>query len=219
VASDAGIVRRWKGRLAIRRQLRDRARASVVYWGRRAGSTRGRQMLKEARARWALRKQQVAEAERVIERHSGVDSMSDRGVALVASFEGFRSCPYQDAVGVWTIGYGETRGISRTTACISRSRALQKLRARLNRDYLSPVLRLAKAIDLDLTQNQADALGSLSYNTGPGVFERGRTMGDAMRSKNKRRIADAFLAYDKAGGRTLPGLTRRRRAERALFLR
>ena len=44
-------------------------------------------------------------------------------------------------------------------------------------------------------------------------------MGNAIRSKNRARIADAFLVYDKAGGRTLPGLTRRRRAERALFKR
>lgn len=211
------VLSRWRDKLAGRRTLLARARSSVVYWGRRAGSAHGKAMLHEARARYALRGRQVAEAERVVASHAGVSTMSNAGVALVASFEGFRARPYLDAVGVRTQGFGETQEPLGGTW--TRAYALGRLRARLNRDYLAPVLRLARVIGLSLSQNEADALGSLAYNLGPGIFDAGRTMGDAMRSKDRRHIADAFLVYDKAGGRTLPGLTRRRRAERALFLK
>lgn len=214
-----GVVDRWKDKLKIRRGLLAAARASVVYWGRRAGSVHGKAMLREARARFALRTRQVAEAERVILANTAISTVSKAGLALVAGFEGFRSCPYRDAVGVWTIGYGETRGIGSGSKCISRDTALGMLRKRLNNDYLAPVLRTARAARFPLTQNQADALASLVYNLGPGILSSGSTMGDAIRSKNRMRIADAFLVYDHAGGHVLPGLTRRRKAERALFLR
>jgi lysozyme len=213
------VASRWKTRLAARRRLLATAQVTVARAARRAGSVRGRHLLEEAVARRALRRRQVAEAERVLARHpDDVSGVSERGVALVAGFEGFRAYPYQDAVGVWTIGYGETRGVGPHTPPVTRAQAGVQLRARLNHDYLSPVLKVAAGIGLHLTQGQADALASLSYNLGPGIFALGRTMGDALRSKDGRRIADAFLVYDKAGGRALPGLTRRRRAERAIFL-
>lgn len=174
-------------------------------------------MLREAVARRELRRSQVAYAQRVVDRHRGVSRMSDAGVAFVAGFEGFRANVYRDAVGVLTQGYGETKGITPGRPW-ARSYALRRLRERLDSDYLAPVLKVAKDAGLDLAQHEADALGSLSYNLGPGIFQRGRTMGDAIRSKDKRRIADAFLVYSKAGGRALPGLTRRRREERAMFL-
>jgi lysozyme len=211
------VLSRWRARRAERVKLRDRARRSVVYWGRRAGSAHGKAMLREARARLALRNQQVAQADRVIDRHARVSTVSNAGVAFVAGFEGFRANAYRDPVGVLTQGYGETQEL--TAKPWTRAYALARLRRRLNHDYLAPVLKLTDAIDLDLTQRQADALASLVYNLGPGILAPGKTMGAALRSKNRRTIADAFLVYDKADGRRLPGLTRRRRAERALFLK
>jgi lysozyme len=215
------ILSRWRGRLATRRKLLDRAQRSVAYWTRRARSAHGAAMLREARARLALRKQQVAAAERIVQRHSTVTTVSPAGLAMIAGFEGFRSRPYQDAVGVWTIGYGETRGIGPHTKPWTRDYALRQLRTRVNRDYLAPVLATASIIHLELNQHQADALASLVYNVGPGILAPGHTMGNALRSHDHRRIADAFLPYDKAGSppRALAGLTRRRRAERALYLR
>jgi lysozyme len=215
------IVRqRWASKLIARREMLADARKSVAYWAKRAGNARGRGMLEEAKTRRALRQRQVTEAERVLDRHPGqVTTLSPAGVALVASFEGFRAAPYRDAVGVATIGYGETRGITMSTRPWTREHAAAQLRVRLNRDYLRPVLAATRAAGLTLTQNQADALASLAYNLGPGIFARGRTMGDAIASRDHRRIADAFLEYASAGGRVLPGLARRRRAERALYLR
>jgi lysozyme len=211
------VLDRWHARRADRVKLRDRARRSVVYWARRAGSAHGKAMLKEARARLTLRNQQVAEADRVINRHADISTVSNAGVAFVAGFEGFSAKACRDPVGVLTQGYGETQEL--TAKPWTRAYALARLRRRLNRDYLAPVLALAKAINLDLTQRQADALASLVYNLGPGILAPGATMGAALRSKNHRVIANAFLPYDRAGDRRLPGLTRRRRAERALYLK
>src|SRR3954454_7200889 len=97
------VLSRWTANLATRRKLLDHARRSVVYWGRRAGSAHGRHMLSEARARYEIRRKQVDEATKVVARHQSAGSVSARGLALIAGFEGFRSAPYRDAVGVWTI--------------------------------------------------------------------------------------------------------------------
>jgi lysozyme len=172
--------------------------------------------------KWKLEqwRQRAGYARRVLDRNRPRPTgVSSAGLELIRGFEGFRSCPYRDAVGVWTIGYGETSGIGPNTPCWSESTARLRLRSRVDRDYLAPVLKLAKAVGLELNQHEADALASFSYNLGPGVFGKGRSMGDAIRSKNRERIANSFLLYDKAGGRTLEGLTRRRRRERELFLK
>lgn len=215
------VLSRWTAKLRGRRKLLDRAERSVRYWSRRAGSAHGKQMLKSARARLALRRTQVDQAERVVARHdrSAASSVSDAGVAFVAGFEGFRARPYRNYPGEpLTIGYGETKGVTAGMVW-TRTKALAALRRRLNADYYAPVLRACKSAGFNPTQREADALASLVYNLGPGILQAGRSMGDALRSKSRARIAAAFLVYDKADGRTWPGLTRRRKAERAMFLR
>src|SRR5216117_2997776 len=87
--------------------------------------------------------------------------VSDNGVHLVASFEGFRSHPYRDAVGVWTIGYGETRGINAHTPAVTEREARRMLTKRLNADFAAKIPHADK-----LNQNQFDALASFSYNLG-----------------------------------------------------
>jgi lysozyme len=156
----------------------------------------------------------------------GVRRVSAAGVHLISDFEGGQGRDglfhaYQDAVKVWTIGYGHTVGVSAGSRPLTKAQAQQLLRRDLNRVYAPPVRKAAKAIGLKLTQNEFDALVSAVYNLGPGILDRGRTLGDALRSKDRHRIADAFLVYDKAGTppRPLAGLTRRRKAEKALFLK
>lgn len=200
------VTTRWKAKLAIRENLLTAARKRYVWHPTKAN-----------RATLDKRKAQVLEAEKVIARHTRVGSVSDRGVELVAGFEGFRAHVYRDAVGVPTQGYGETHGITPGRAW-TQTYARERLRQRLNADYLAPVLRYCRSQDFEPTQRQADALASLAYNLGPGIFARGRTIGEAIASHSTRRIADAFLVYDIAGGHKLPGLTRRRQIERGLFL-
>ena len=61
--------------------------------------------------------------------------LSDRGAKLSADFEGFRSCPYRDAVGVWTIGFGSTSGVGPNTKCMSRADALKRMKREVDQTY------------------------------------------------------------------------------------
>lgn len=149
---------------------------------------------------------------------------SAKALEFIAAFEGGQSKdgmfrPYRDPVGVWTIGYGHTTGVTAATKPITKGRALSLLRVDVNATYAPPVARAARAAGLKLKQHEFDALVSFVYNLGPGVLDPGRSMGDAIARKNRNHIADAFLLYDKAGTppRPLPGLTRRRAAEARLF--
>jgi lysozyme len=146
-------------------------------------------------------------------------TVSAQLVAAVAQFEGGRAPdgrfhPYYDRAGaVWTIGYGHTEGVSATSRPLTSEEARHLLETDLNSKYLPAVARLA----LSLNQKQLDALASFVYNVGPGYLDAGHTMGDALRRQDWAAAARAFLLYDKAGGKALPGLTRRRRWESQLF--
>lgn len=137
------------------------------------------------------------------------------GVRLVARFEGFRSCPYRDPVGVWTIGYGETLHVGPSTACISQRRARRQLRRRLERDFGNEVRRL---VTVDLSQRQYEALTSFAYNVGIGAFQ-ASTLLRVLNAGDRAQAANELLRWTRGGGVVLLGLVRRRRAERRRFLR
>ena len=80
--------------------------------------------------------------------------LSDRGAQLIMEFEGFRSCPYRDAVGKWTIGFGSTKGVGPKTPCITREQAEARMRREIDATYGKAV----NDLPVDLTQNQHDAL-------------------------------------------------------------
>jgi lysozyme len=140
-------------------------------------------------------------------------TISDAGVGMIAGFEGFVGHPYKDAVGVWTIGYGHTAGVGPNTPHLTQQQAQALLRRDLESTYVPPVRKWAKL----LNQQQFDALVSLVYNVGPGVLQRGHSLGDALAAGNLRAAGDSILLYDHAGARRLPGLTRRRQAEHRLY--
>lgn len=142
-------------------------------------------------------------------------NLSKAGAQLIEAFEGFVPHPYRDAVGVWTIGYGSTRGVGPNTPRVTRAQAEARLMREVDATYGAAI----NALGLPLNQNQFDALTSFVYNVGPGGVASSTTVGKRLRARDWTAAADALLAWDKAGGRTLAGLTRRRRAERALFLK
>lgn len=150
-----------------------------------------------------------------------VSGIGRNGLELITEFEGFYARPYRDPVGVWTIGYGTTKGVGPSTRQISRPEALTRLRSELDSEYAPAVFRAARRAGKTLTRNEADALISAVYNLGPGVLAHDRSLGAALRKRHgwRKATADALLLYDHAGGQRLPGLSRRRRAERDLFLK
>lgn len=143
--------------------------------------------------------------------------ISDKGISLIKQFEGLRLTSYQDSVGVWTIGYGWTQPVDgkpiRPGMTIKEETAERLLRTGLV-GYESDVSKLVK---VKLTQGQFDALVSFAYNLGARALSTS-TLLQKLNSGDYAGAADEFPRWNKAGGKVLLGLTRRREAERALFL-
>jgi GH24 family phage-related lysozyme (muramidase) len=142
--------------------------------------------------------------------------VSDAGVALIKEFEGFPhgGRPYRDMVGVWTIGYGHTEGVSAHSTCLNIQQASDLLRRDLARRYGPAV----DALQLPLNQHQFDALVSFVFNCGVGAISAKMKIGRTLRARDWTAAAEALLAWNKAGGVPVAGLTRRRKAERAMFI-
>ncbi len=142
---------------------------------------------------------------------------SEKGIALIKEFEGCKLTAYQDSVGVWTIGYGWTQPVDgkpiRAGMTIKQETAERLLKTGLV-SYESDVSRLVK---VGLTQGQFDALVSFTYNLGGRALSTS-TLLRKLNAGDYAGAADEFLRWNKAGGKVLNGLTRRREAERALFL-
>jgi len=140
-------------------------------------------------------------------------------IDLVKEFEGCKLTAYRDAVGVWTIGYGTTAraglGIIPTGGMtITQAEADQLLADGLNKfaDQIRPM------IEADLNDNQFGACVSLAYNIGAHAFSTSSALKHINAGGDYAKAADSLLLWNKAGGKTLKGLVRRREAERKLFL-
>jgi lysozyme len=138
----------------------------------------------------------------------------DLAVKTVDSFEGCQLRAYQDVVGIWTIGWGETAGVSPGMVW-TQERADIVLRRRVGQ-FLLAVLQRCPALHLESPARQA-ACVSLAYNIGIGAFGASSVCRKTM-AQDFAGAADSFLLWNKAGGRRVEGLTRRRKAERALYL-
>lgn len=144
---------------------------------------------------------------------TGEMTVSDRGVELVAKYEGCRLEAYKCPAGVWTIGYGHTAGVTQGQVLPSKEAAKALLKEDLKKygGYVNDCIRKG-LIQFSLNQNQFDALTSFCYNCGNGNLQK------LVSGRDAATVADKFPAYNKGGGRVLEGLTRRREEERALFL-
>lgn len=139
---------------------------------------------------------------------------SSAGIALIKKFEGCRLEAYQDVVGVWTIGYGDTSNVRPATR-ITQQQAEDRLANRLAQEFEPGVM--AGIGNAPATQPQFDAMVSLSWNIGIGAFAKS-SVARFHRSGDYAAAAYAFLLWNKAGGQVYDGLVRRREEERALYL-
>jgi lysozyme len=138
--------------------------------------------------------------------------ISNNGIALLKEFEGCKLEAYQDVAGVWTIGYGHTKGVQPGMK-ISRQEADDLLAQELD-TYECAVERACREIP---NQNQFSAMVVLAYNIGTGAFLKS----SVLRLHNAGKFAEAasaFSMWNKAGGKIRAGLTRRRASEAALYL-
>ena len=139
--------------------------------------------------------------------------ISSAGLELIKRFEGLRLSSYRDAVGVWTIGWGHTR-TARPGMRITREEADGLLREDVARFEAC----VESAVGRMINQNQFDALVSFAFNVGCSALSRS-TLVRKVRAGDALGAANQFARWNKAGGRVLAGLTRRRAAERELFER
>lgn len=144
---------------------------------------------------------------------------SQAGLELIKLFESFRAKPYLPTVhDVATVGFGTTvyptgQRVHLEDAPVSEATALKYLA-----HDVTPCEEVIRGhVAVDLTQHQFDALVSFIYNVGQTAFENS-TLLKRLNGHNFAAAADEFLRWDKQAGKTLRGLTRRREAERALFL-
>lgn len=137
--------------------------------------------------------------------------ISQRGVSLISKFEGCRLTAYKCPAGVWTIGYGHTKGVT-SGQTITLAEAEEFLRNDLT-TYENHVTIIEKMYGYKFNQNQFDALVSFTYNCGAGNLKNLVQSG----KRTIEQISAKIPAYNKAGGVVLKGLQKRRAEEKALF--
>lgn len=138
--------------------------------------------------------------------------ISIEGYAILKKFEGLCLNAYQCAANVWTIGYGHTRGV-----CSGDVITTDQADAFLRQDAAQAAGAVNQFVTVPLNQHQFDALVSFVFNIGSGSF-RSSTLLNKLNGGDFTGAADELLRWSHAGRQRLPGLERRRTAERALFL-
>ena len=142
-------------------------------------------------------------------------NISEQGLGLIKQFEGLHLQAYLDPVNIPTIGYG-TIIIAGKPVRMGTTITEAQAEAYLEEDISTFVTFVNKLVNVPLSQEQFDACVSFVYNLGPNNFK----SSTLLRLLNQGRYDEAqpqFLRWNKAGGRVLRGLTRRRLAEAALF--
>lgn len=139
-------------------------------------------------------------------------SLSAAGLIGIAGYEGYRDTAYNDGVGVQTIGFGATAGVKKGDKT-DPVRAL----IRLGQDADAHERRLRACITAPLYQHEWDAYVSWAYNVGTGAAC-GSTLVRKLNAGDYTGACNELPRWNRAGGRVLAGLTKRREAERALCL-
>jgi lysozyme len=154
----------------------------------------------------------------------------EQGITLIKRFEGCRKRPYRCPAGLWTVGYGTVLYLDQIRLKMPE-RMAYPLRSEDDREFSQDEIDGFLRKELGSTergvarycpasahnQNQFDSLVSFAYNCGLGALQRS----PIRLAYNRGEIgvaAEGFLKYVRGGGKILPGLVRRRQAEKALFL-
>ena len=141
---------------------------------------------------------------------------SRAGIDLIKEFEGLRLEAYRCPAGLWTIGYGHTTAAGAPVVKPGMTITAAEAERILARDLASYEAGVTRLVKVDISQGQFDALVSFAYNCGSGALERSTLL----KRVNACRFSDVpaeLMKWTKSGGRELPGLVRRRRAEAKLW--
>lgn len=148
-------------------------------------------------------------------RKKKVWKINKEGIELIKRFEGFSSAAYKCPADVWTIGYGFTEGVKQGNKI-----TLENAEKRLKLELIKFEKCVIEHCKRDLNSNQFSALISFVFNVGCGAFE-GSTMLKLLNDEKTpvEVIAKQFARWNKVGKTELTGLTKRREAEKELFLK
>ena len=136
--------------------------------------------------------------------------LSDSGLRLIERFEGFKPTAYRDVRGIWTIGYGHTAGVKEGDKCtFAAAQEMLRADAQIAADAVNKFARVP------LTQNQFDALVSLTFNIGAEAFEES-TLLRLLNDSEYAAASEQFLQWRRAGN-DKSALLPRRSQERTLF--
>ena len=142
--------------------------------------------------------------------------MSAAGLDLLTEFEGLRLKAYLDPVGIWTVGYGHTSAAGEPFVMPGLVITKDEAEEILKRDIRQYEEGVRKYVKVSLTQGQFDALVDFAYNAGVGALAKSTLLKKVNAGKFDEVPAE-FMKWTKGGGRELPGLVRRRRAEVKLW--
>ena len=139
-----------------------------------------------------------------------------KGVELIKHFEGCRLDAYLCPASVWTIGYGHTGKVDGKTIQAGMKIPQNKATELLREDMAEFEKHVLHLIDVPLTQNQFDALVSFSFNVGAGALKNS-TLRKLLNQGKYKEVPAQLGRWNKAKGKVLAGLTRRRKAEGVLW--
>jgi lysozyme len=142
--------------------------------------------------------------------------MSAEGLALVKEFEGLRLKAYKCPAGIWTIGYGHTSAAGAPAVNPGMEITKEEAETILRRDMAQYEDGVERLVKVRITQGQFDALVDFAYNAGVGALAKS-TLLKKVNAEKFDEVPAEFMKWTKGGGRELPGLVRRRRAEVKLW--
>ena len=147
-----------------------------------------------------------------------ITKIASKGLDLIKSFEGLKLKPYLCSANVPTIGYGNTFYENKAKVTLKDSSITEQRAVELLAWSLKGFEQYVDSYCVDtITQNQFDALVSFCYNLGPANLKSSTLLKKVNANPNDPTIRAEFLKWNKAGGRALAGLTRRRTAEADLY--
>lgn len=141
-------------------------------------------------------------------------NISQKGLDLIKSFEGFSSTPYKDSGGKLSVGYGH---LVRPSENFDNGLTEEQAQDLLAKDISYAESAVTQAVSVDLTQNEFDALISFTYNLG-GKTLLNSTLLKKLNNGDFSEAALEFLRWTHVNGVVIDGLVRRRLAEKELFL-
>jgi lysozyme len=143
-------------------------------------------------------------------------NLSDNGYDVIKTFEGVRNKSYKDSVGIWTVGIGfitvDGQKVNENTVLTDDQ---------IKEQFFIQIAKYEDAVNNNVTselnQNQFDALVSFTFNLGSGALKSSTLLKKVNLDPSDSTIKNEFLKWNKAGGRVIDGLTKRRQAEANLY--